>query len=98
MQSILFSLVIPTWSGTPELAEMALNLCKQVRPMCDELIITEDGDYCQALKEIVDVYLIHTPHRLGHARNLLQGLKVATGNYVGIIDSDIVITKGTLRS
>lgn len=89
------SVVIPAWSGTPQLAKMTLNLCKQVRSMCDELIVSEDGDYNKALDDICDYYLVH--RRLGHALNLSSGIKAASGDFIAPIDSDVVITKGTLR-
>lgn len=90
------SVVIPVWSGTPVLAKMALALCQQVRPMCNELIVAEDGDFSEDLWNIADFYLFHR-QRLGHARNLWTGVQVASGDYIGILDSDIVITQGTLR-
>lgn len=92
----MLSLVIPAWSGTPELEQMLLKLCQQVREMCDELIVCEDGDYNQDIKQIADIY-IKSHRRLGHAKNTAQGVAVASGDFIGIIDSDVVITRGTLR-
>lgn len=89
------SVVIPTWSGTPALADMAYRLCQQVRPMCDELIITEDGEFSSDLKKIADIYLIHP--RLGHAENLKFGIQHATKEFIALIDSDMEIVGGTLR-
>lgn len=89
------SVIIPCWSVTPNLTQMALALAKQVRPMCDELIITEDGKYSEELKEIATKYLIHP--RLGHGANLRLGLESATCDFVAMIDSDIEILKGNLK-
>ena len=90
------SVVIPTWSGTPELAAMALELCKVVRPMCDELIVTEDaGAYYRGLQEISDLYLMHP--NLGDVVNINLGMRVSRGDYVISINSDCEILSGNLR-
>src|ERR1700694_715712 len=94
----MLSVVIPTWSGTDELARMAYKLCEQVRPMCDVLIVSEDGEYYAPLKKIADVYLMHP--RLGHAKNLKLGFQYAAGVekcWGALIDSGIISEKGDLR-
>jgi glycosyltransferase involved in cell wall biosynthesis len=63
--------------------------------MCDELILSEDGNRSKALEEIVDIYLPH--QRMGHGNNLKTGWEASTKNYVAFIDSDIRITEGSLR-
>lgn len=89
------SVIIPAWSGTDELAAITLDLAKTVRPMCDELVISEDGFYSPALAEIADIYLLHP--RLGHGVNLNIGFRVSTGDYVALLDSDVIIMRGSLR-
>lgn len=89
------SVVVPAWSATPEIVEMTLGLADRVRPMCDELVISEDGPYCQALEDIADIYLLHP--RLGHGANLNLGFRASTGEYVALLDSDIKIESGSLR-
>lgn len=89
------SVIIPAWSGTPGLVEMTLNLAKQVKPMCDELVISEDGPYTKELQEIADIYLLHP--RLGHGGNLNLGFRASTGDYVALLDSDIEIVSGDIR-
>ena len=92
-----FSIVIPCWSGTPELEGMAIDLANKVRPMCDELIICEDGGYdSKTLRGIADHYLWHR-WNLGDIRNLTLGIWMASGDFVGILNSDITIHKGSLR-
>jgi glycosyltransferase involved in cell wall biosynthesis len=89
------SVVIPTWSATPILEDMAYELCKQVRPMCDELVVSEDGPVSPKLESIADKYLIHK--WVGHGENLSLGIQNSGGHFVAILDSDIVIEKGVLR-
>lgn len=75
---------------------MALALCKQVRPMCDELIVTEDaGVYYPELQKIADLYLMH-PTLLDVANSVL-GVRVAQGEYIAVINSDIILLNGDLR-
>jgi glycosyltransferase involved in cell wall biosynthesis len=91
------SVVIPTFSRTEKLTQMAVQLAKQVRPMCDELVITEDaGGDSEELREIADIYLYHAV-RTGHGNNLNKGFQASTGDFVAILDSDILLTKGSLR-
>jgi hypothetical protein len=91
------SVVIPTWSGTQELADMAYGLCKKVKPMCDELIVTEDaGNYYKELQEISDLYLMHP--NIGDVPNSNLGMRVAKGDYIAVINSDIEIGNGDLRA
>lgn len=80
-----------------ELAEMALNLCKQVRLMCDELIVTEDsGQYHHSLEEIADKYFLQ-PHNLGDVVNINFGMRQAEGDYICTINTDVEIYEGNLR-
>lgn len=89
------SVIIPTWSATPELTAMALDLAKVLKPMCDELVITEDGPYNADLAAIADIYILHP--RLKHGANLAVGFRASTGSYVALIDSDIKLTEGNIR-
>src|SRR5260221_2776316 len=90
------SVVITAWSGTQILRDMLLALCQQVRPMCDELIVSEDSDTVErGILELCDKYNVHS--RYGHARNLVVGLKMATMDFIALLDSDITITQGSLR-
>jgi hypothetical protein len=89
------SVVIPVWSTNSDLTEMALKLAKQVRPMCDELVIGEDGEYQKELAAIADTYLVHP--RLGHAKNLAETIKATNSEYVAAMDSDMSIDSGDLK-
>lgn len=89
------SVVIPAWSGTDSVAKMTLELAQKVRPMCDELVISEDGLYRPELEQISDIYLLHA--RLGHGSNLNLGFRASTCEYVALLDTDIGIGEGNLR-
>jgi glycosyltransferase involved in cell wall biosynthesis len=91
------SVVVPTWSGTQALADMALSLLKYVRPMCDELLVTEDSEefYYKELEEIADIYLMHP--NLGDVVNINYGMKRTHGDYIAVLNSDLTIYSGNLR-
>jgi hypothetical protein len=90
------SVIIPTWSGTEDLFQMARDLCKQVRPMCDELIIAEDSKYFyDEFLELADTYVCHK--NWGDIVNCVRALPLATGNYVATINSDVIIERGNIR-
>lgn len=89
------SVVIPTWSATPELVDMTLALCKQVKPMCDELVICEDGHYNKLLDKAASRYVFNEWQ--GHGNNLRSGIEASSGDYIAAIDSDIIILDGNLR-
>src|SRR6266566_9777561 len=92
---VSLSVVIPAYSITESLKDMALALCKQVRPMCDELIVSEDsGVYWPELQEISDLYLMH--ENLGDVPNIVLATRVALGEYIAVINTDISLVYGTL--
>lgn len=91
------SVVIPAWSGTPELTDMAYRLCEKVKPMCDELLIGEDsGIYSKELEEIADRYFLH-PINLGDVVNINFLMKRAKGDFICSINTDVEILEGSLR-
>ena len=67
-----------------------------VRYDCDELIICEDGPFSESLAKVSNLYITHD-HRLGHPGNLWSGIVAAQGKYVGILDFDVEIKKGSMR-
>lgn len=91
------SVVIPTYTITDELAQMALDLARQVKPMCDELIIVEDGGNKNCvLAEAASTYMWH--ENVGDIFNSLIGMLAARGEYVAVINSDVIIHEGDLRN
>jgi glycosyltransferase involved in cell wall biosynthesis len=93
----VLSIVIPVWSGTPLLIDMHIKLCNQVHHMCDELIVCEDASpYGTNIEKYCDKYIIHD-ERLGHAKNLQLGIDAAKGDFIGVLDSDVIIKSGSLR-
>jgi glycosyltransferase involved in cell wall biosynthesis len=92
----MLSVVIPAWSGNEVITAMTIDLCRYVRDQCDELIVSEDGEYHKEIEDIADVYLQGHP-RLGHVKNLNLGFEASTKDFVAMLDNDIRIESGNLR-
>lgn len=90
------SVIIPAWSQSPRLIDMTINLCNQVRPMCDEIIVSEDGTYNKEIERAADIYS-YDHRRFGHVLNLNNGFEFSSGDYLALIDNDVSIEKGNLR-
>lgn len=92
----MFSILVPTYSPTEELSEMAVELCKTLRNHCDELIVCEDTEnFWPNLQAVCDVYVIHK--NWGFTKNVNTGLRLAQGDYVAVINSDVKLLEGNLR-
>ena len=88
------SVVVPTYTLTEELEVMAYNCAKTYREFADEVIITEDaGRRSMALLDIADTYVYHDEN-LGFTRNLNVGWKLATKDFVFLVNSDTYIDYG----
>jgi len=96
-KKIKISMVIPCYSITKELADMAARAAIFYRDQVDELIISEDGGmFWPKLHELADIYTIYK-HNNGFTRNVNLGWKQAKGDYVMIVNSDTWLRKGNLN-
>lgn len=92
------SVVLPVYSIRPAICKMEIENSKIWKREVDELIVTEDGPYCQELHELADLYLLHP--RLGACNNMIVGWQVALSrgaDYVVLVDSDVTLINGHLR-
>lgn len=93
----MFTIVIPTYSITDELAEMAVRCLKSYKNQCDRIIVCEDGmNYSDKLRQLSDVY-IYNKQNVGFTANVNRGWKCAEGDFVGIVSSDTYLISGNLR-
>lgn len=91
------SMIIPTYSVTPELAEMAEFCALSYREQVDELIICEDGgQFSQDLMDIADIY-IYSKKNEGFTKNVNKGWNIASGDYSMIVNSDTQLMNGNLK-
>ncbi len=88
------SVVIPVFTYTEQLEVMEYNAALTYKEFADELIIVEDGGRkSAALLDIADVY-VYRDENLGFTSNINMGWKVATKDFVFIVNSDTFIESG----
>lgn len=93
----MISMVIPTYSTTEELEEMAIICALTYRQQVDQLIICEDGgQYNKELASIGDIYL-YSKQNAGFTRNVNRGWKLSEGDYTIIANSDTQLFEGKLK-
>lgn len=92
------AVVIPAYSATRELGDWAVKTALTWKPLCDDLIITEDSAYHRELHEIADLYILH--EQLWPAKNINLGWQIALmrgADYVAMMDLDAHWISGSLR-
>ena len=97
-----YSIVVPVFNRPDEVDELLESLCSQT--MKDfEVIIVEDGskksckDVCDKYASILDLhYYLKENSGPGQSRN--YGAERAKGDYVLILDSDVVLPEGFLQA
>lgn len=93
----MFSIVIPTYSISKELIEMAYKCAQSYKKYTKDLIICEDGgEFSQELFNIADTY-IYNKDNVGFTKNVNRGWKYAQGDYVAIASSDTYLVSGDPR-
>lgn len=93
----MISLVIPTYTMNDHLKELAIRAALTYRPQVDELIITEDsGMFSRDLFDLSDIY-IRGKKNIGFTANVNRGWKLATGDFVMIVNSDTELYRGNLN-
>jgi len=90
------TLVVPTYTLSTELEEMALECVKSHRDQVDQVIISEDGGrYSKKLRSCADIY-IYTKKNEGFTKNVNKAWKMSTSDYTLIVNSDAYLESGNL--
>lgn len=90
------SVVIPTYTINKNLEKLALIAMESYRDHCDELIVIEDGGlYCPEFFHYADTYIFNKKN-VGFTKNVNNGWRYATGDYVAIVNSDTYLMAGSL--
>lgn len=92
------AVVIPSYSDSILHGEWAAKTALTWKPLCDDLIISDDAGYYEALHQVADLYLLH--EQLWCADNMNLGWKVALArgaDFVAIMDMDAHWVSGSLR-
>ncbi len=87
------SLVVPTYTVSPQLQEVTVACLKSFRPYVDEIIVCEDTNtYIRELHDLADIYITHPNMQL--ARNANLGWAAATGDYISEASADTTLIEG----
>ncbi len=98
-----YSIIIPVYNRPDECDELLQSLCRQTLPKREfEVVVVEDGSVrtcekeCQAYSDRLDLHYYKKENGgPGSARN--YGVERAQGDYVLILDSDVVLPDGYLQ-
>ena len=97
-----YSIIVPVYNRPDEVDELLESLCSQTLKDF-EIIIVEDGsqktckDVCDKYANILDLhYYLKENSGPGQSRN--YGVERAQGDYVLILDSDVVLPTGYLAA
>lgn len=91
------SLVIPTYTMTESLEKTTLQAILSYRDQVDEIIISEDGGMLsQQLIEVADIYY-YSKYNVGFTKNVNKGWKLASGDFVAIVNSDTHLVEGNIK-
>ncbi len=91
------SIVIPTYTLTKDLEKIALRAVLSYKKQADEVIISEDGGkFSLQLMKVADIYC-YSKHNVGFTKNVNRGWKIASGDFVAIVNSDTYLVEGNLK-
>ncbi|MBQ4413162.1 MAG: glycosyltransferase [Prevotella sp.] len=97
-----YSIIVPVYNRPDEVDELLQSLCEQtVKDF--EVLIVEDGsvkpckDVCDKYASILDLHY-YAKENSGPGQSRNYGAERANGEYVIILDSDVVLPKGYLQS
>ena len=93
--SIKLSAIIVNWNTRPELESCLTSFCKNA-PSCDyEIILIDnastDGSVAMVEEKFPDVIVQKNATNLGFAKGCNQGISISKGEYVLLMNADIVV-------
>ena len=96
-KNVFISVMIPTYTISDELEELAIRCALSYRGQVDQLIICEDGGrFSKDLMSLSDIYAFNKDN-VGFTANVNRGWSLATGEFVFIVNSDTFLLKGKLK-
>jgi len=93
---VLLSVIIPTYNERDNLKELVERLCSALREVKYELVVVDDGspdgtgELAEELaKKYGNIKVIHRPGKCGLASAVVDGISVAEGDVVAVMDADL---------
>jgi len=100
MQDI--SVIIVSWNACSYLRNCLVSIQETGGELLHEIIVVDnastDGSAEMVAKEFPDVVLIQSGENLGFARANNIGIKRATGKYLALVNSDVIVHKGCFQA
>lgn len=101
-EKIRHSLVIVTWNAKQHACECLTSLCKLMELGSSEIIVVDnsstDGTPEFIRERFPSIKLIRNASNLGFAKGTNIGIKEASGDYVSLINSDVIVPAGCIES
>lgn len=92
------AVVIPTYSASQALCEVAVATGKGWRALADDLICVDDVRYCKAIADICDTYIVNEGGGVAINTNIGWRMALEKGaDYVAMMDMDCSWVEGSLR-
>lgn len=95
LPKVQLSIVVPTWNPDSE-KEAIVSACldsllRNTDVSCETIIVDNGSTYAvDTLRKHADIYVRNTEN-LGYAKAVNQGYKLAKGEYVAIVNDDIIV-------
>ena len=105
IRSGLASVIVPCWNQCAFTRQCLQALFRFTRPGSWELIVVDNGstdgtaDYLAGVQDAsaVPITVITNPRNVGFPAAVNQGLQVASGDYLVLLNNDAVVTEGWLE-
>lgn len=99
-QRVVVSVIILTWNSEKHIAACLASLERGLNAFSSEVIVIDNGSRDQTRSVVrearPDVQLISNPQNRGVAPARNQGIRLAHGDYILILDDDTVVQPGAL--
>lgn len=90
------TLVIPTYTVTGELEDMALKCIRSHRDQVDTIIVSEDGGaWSSSIRDLVDIY-VYGKNNVGFTKNVNRGWRLSQSDFTIIVNSDTYLLDGNI--
>ncbi|MEO0156651.1 MAG: glycosyltransferase family 2 protein [candidate division WOR-3 bacterium] len=99
----MLSIIIVNYNSSHALKRCLKSIVeKKLNLPCEIIIIDNNStipirNRIKEFEELINIHLIENKKNLGYARAVNQGIKIARGKYVLIINPDILITAGAIE-